>query len=95
MLMTFLFGCDGNDWEEDVEVTEEEYKRLQESHDSGEDFYKDESVRDIYEKVYDIAVESATASLLEFNEDIAEKYANVPDFKATDLYHVSVQYYLD
>ena len=45
--MTFLFGCNGNDWEEDVEVTEEEYARLEKAYKDGEDFCRCEAVRDI------------------------------------------------
>ena len=95
MLMTFLFCCNGGEWEEDVEVTEEEYERLQRSYASGKVFYEDESVRDIYHRVWDIANQSATSSLLAYNEDIAEKYGKDPDFKASDLYQIHIQFYFD
>lgn len=95
MLMTFYFGCNDGEWEEDVEVSEEEYERLRQSYKSGKDFYKDESVRDIYDRVWDIANASATESLIDYNEDIAEKYGNDPNFKASDLYAIHVQFYFD
>lgn len=95
MNMTFLFGCNGNDWEEDVEVTEEEYARLEKAYKEGKDFYRCDAVKDIYDRVWDIANQSATASLLEFDEDIAEKYKNDSSFMASDLYQINVQYYMD
>lgn len=95
MLMTFHFGCNGGEWEEDVEVTEDEYERLQRSYASGKDFYEDESVREIYSRIYDIADQSATESLLDYNEDIAEKYGKDPNFKASDLYQIYIQFYFD
>lgn len=93
MLMTFLFGCNGNDWEEDVEVTHEEYERLKKSYEDGMDFCDDENVKDIYDRVYDIADQSATESLLEFDEDIAKEYGGDPNFKASNLYMINVQFY--
>jgi hypothetical protein len=95
MDMTFLFGCNDGEWEEDVDVTEEEYERLRRSYASGKDFYEDESVRDIYKRVWEIADKSATSSLLAYNEDIAEKYGKDPNFKASDLYQIHVQFYFD
>ena len=95
MTMTFLFGCNGNDWEEDVEVTDEEYARLERAYKEGTDFYRCEAVKDIYDRVWDIANQSATASLLEFDEDIAKKYKDDENFKASDLYYITVEYYLD
>lgn len=95
MLMTFLFGCNVNDWEEDVEVTEEEYARLEKAYKDGEDFCRCEAVRDIYDRVWDIANESATESLLAYDEDIAQKYKGDNSFKASDLYQINVQYYMD
>lgn len=95
MTMTFLFGCNGNDWEEDVEVTDDEYARLEKAYKEGADFYRCEAVKDIYDRVWDIANQSATASLLEFDEDIAKKYQDDKNFKASDLYYITVEYYLD
>lgn len=95
MLMTFLFGCNGNDWEEDVEVTDEEYERLKAAYVVGGKFQNYKSVSDIYDRIYDIADRSATESLLEFDEDIAKKHKGDKNFKASDLYYITVEYYLD
>lgn len=95
MIFTFLFGCNGNDWEEDVEITEEEYARLNKYYNAGKDFCRCQEIKDIYERVWDIANQSATESLLEFDEDIADKYKDDDTFKASDLYQITVQYYMD
>lgn len=97
MYMTFLCGTSysPSDWEEDVEITEEEYERLVTAKKSGKDFYDCEEVRDIYDRVYDIVNESATDSLLQYDEDIKAKYGDNPNFKASDIYAIYIQYYLD
>jgi hypothetical protein len=91
MVVTFLFGLSsfGSDWEEDVELTEEEYERLVKALRTGRDFYHCEEVRDIYNRIHEIADASATDSLLAYNEDIKEKYGNNKNFKASDLYFVN------
>lgn len=92
--ITFLMGLDGNDWWEDVDVTDEEYERMRISLPySGGDFYQCEEVRDIYNRIWDIANELATESLLEYNEDIAAKYKDDKNFKASDLYQIHIQCY--
>lgn len=95
MYMTFLCGTSysPSDWEEEVEVTEEEYKRLTTAMKSEKDFYDCKEVRDIYERIYDIIDKSATDSLLCYDEDIKAKYGDNPDFKASDLYAIFVQFY--
>jgi predicted glycoside hydrolase/deacetylase ChbG (UPF0249 family) len=92
--MTFLCGTSysPSDWEEDIEVTEEEYERLTTAMKTGKDFYDCEEVKDIYNRIYDIVDESATESLLEYNEDIQEKYGDDADFKASDLYSIFIQF---
>ena len=74
------------------EVTEEEYERLTTAMESGEDFCDCEEVKDIYDRICDIVDEIATADLLAYNEDIKEKYGTNPDFKASDLYSIFVQF---
>ena len=94
MYMTFLCGSSysPSDWEEDIEVTEEEYERLTTAMKSGKDFYRCEEVKDIYERVYDIVDKSATSSLLAYDEDIKAKHGNNPNFKASDLYSIFIQF---
>ena len=97
MNMTFLCGtsCSPSDWEEDIEVTEEEYTRLTTAMKTGKDFYDCKEVKDIYDRIYDIVDASATADLLAYNEDIKEKYNNNADFKASDLYTIFIQFIED
>lgn len=91
MVVTFLCGLSsmGSDWEEDIELTEEEYERLVKALRTGRDFYHCEEVRDIYNRIHDILDESATESLLEYNEDMREKYGNDKTFKASNLYFIN------
>lgn len=92
--MTFLCGtsCSPSDWEEDIEVTEEEYERLSIAMETGKDFYDCKEVKDIYDRIYDIVDKSATADLLAYNEDIKKKYGNNPNFKASDLYAIFINF---
>jgi len=94
MYMTFLCGTSysPSDWEEEIEVTEEEYERLTTAMKTGKDFYDCEEVKDIYNRIYDIVDESATADLLAYDEDIKSKYGNNADFKASDLYSIFIQF---
>ena len=92
--MTFLCGTSysPSDWEEDIEVTEEEHERLTAAMNTGKDFYDCEEVKDIYNRVYDIVNELATDSLLSYDEDIKAKYGNNTNFKASDLYSIFIQF---
>jgi hypothetical protein len=97
MELTFNFGIvfgkgDSNDWEELVEVTEEEYNRLVDASRSGEDFCRCKAVKDIYDRIYDIADLSATESLKEYDPDLVEDYADDEDFRASDIYEIIVNY---
>lgn len=70
MLVTFdywvSFGKgDSGDSYIEMEVTEEEYARLQEAQESGEDFSMCESVEDLYERAYALAEKDATIDLRE------------------------------
>ena len=69
MLVTFDYSlCYGKgDYGEayiEIELTEEEYARLQEAMESGEEFYECESVKDIYDRAYELAEEEATCDLI-------------------------------
>ena len=62
MKVTFLFSAvfgkgDSTDWEADVEITEEEYGRIEEACRTGMDFRDCEEVEDIYNILLDIASE--------------------------------------
>ena len=94
MYMTFLCGTSysPSDWEEDIEVTEEEYERLTTAMETGKDFYDCEEVKDIYNRIYDIIDKSATSDLLAYDEDIQKKYGDDADFKASDLYSIFIQF---
>ena len=94
MYMTFLCGTSysPSDWTEDIEVTEEEYERLVKARKTGKFFYDCKEVKDIYDRIYDIVDESATADLLAYDEDIKEKYGNDANFKASDLYAIYIQF---
>jgi hypothetical protein len=96
MLVTFNCtlncGLDGSDWDMDVDVTEEEYERLKKAEESGKTFWECEEVRDIYMRVYDMANESATEDLKDYDEDFCERYEEDESLKADDLYSVNVHF---
>ena len=90
MLVTFNYSisfgkCDGADSYVEMEITEEEYARLQEAQESGEDFEDCELVADIYERVYELADEDATQDLID--ADYLEE-----DEKASELYSIVIDY---
>ena len=79
----------------DVELTDEEAERLIKYGTQAEIFYDDfsncEELKDIYEKVYALAVEQMTEELREFG-DLDEKYSSDPNFKVDDLYPCGVNF---
>lgn len=91
MLLTFnysiIFGKgDGAESCVEMEVADEEYERLQEAQESGEDFEDCELVEDIYERVYELADEDATQDLMdmgELDEDCE---------RASELYPIVIDY---
>ena len=90
MLVTFEYSlnfgkCDSGESYVEMEITEEEYARLQEAYESGEAFINCKSVADIYDRVYDLADEDATDDLLYV--DMLEEGE-----KASDLYSLIVYY---
>ncbi len=90
MLVTFEYslcfgkGHYGESYIE-MELTEEEYERLQEAMESGEDFYECESVKDIYDRAYELAEEEATCSLI--SEGILDT-----DRRASEMYPIEVYF---
>lgn len=90
MLITFDYsisfgkGDSGESYVE-MEITEEEYARLKEAQESGEEFIYCKSVEDIYNRVYELADEDATDDLIDV--DMLEEGE-----KASDLYSLIVYY---
>lgn len=104
-MVTVEFPCYTNygggnsvDWEIEVELTDEEYARLEavlENLDEDEEeieFFENKELEDIFKKVYALALEQATADALCYNEDLKEKYGNDPTWKASKLYNIGVEY---
>lgn len=90
MLVTFDYSlCYGKgDYGEayiEMELTDEEYKRLQLAKESGEEFIDCKMVQDIYNRVYDLADEDATCDLIDAG--ILDK-----DRRASELYPIEVYY---
>lgn len=90
MLVNFNYSIsfgkgDGADSYVEMEITDEEYARLQEAQESGEDFEDCELVADIYERVYELADEDATQDLIDA-EYLEE------DEKASELYSIVIDY---
>lgn len=69
----------------EMELTEEEYERIQEAQESGEEFADCESVADIYDKAYALADEDAT------NDLIAADMLDEGE-KASELYPIEVYF---
>ncbi len=90
MLVTFDYslsfgkGHSGESYIE-IELTDEEYKRLQVAQESGEEFMDCKLVKDIYDKVYELADEDATQDLV--FEGILDK-----DRRASESYLIEVYY---
>ena len=90
MLVTFdysiIFGKgDGEESYIEMEVTEEEYERLQSAQESGEEFEDCELVADIYERAYELADEDATQDLLD--ADMLDEGE-----KASELYSITLYF---
>lgn len=65
---------DYTDWDVEVDITEEEYQRLVQSAKENNTFDADETVRDIYDKVFD-AMLDVELEVLE-PEDIVDRMAS-------------------
>lgn len=90
MLVTFnysiIFGKgDGAGSCVEMEITDEEYERLQKAQESGEEFEDCELVEDIYERVYELADEDATQDLMDM--DYLEEGE-----KASESYPITIDY---
>ena len=81
----FYGGGDAGESFIEMEITEEEYERLKEAYESEEDFYECESVKDIYDRAYELADKEATSELISF-EVLSE------DQTASDMYPIEIHY---
>ncbi|MBO7240189.1 MAG: hypothetical protein J6V23_06880 [Bacteroidaceae bacterium] len=69
----------------EMEITEEEYARLQEAEETGDEFYACKMVEDIYNRAYELAEEDATDTLIE--EGILDQGR-----RASEMYPIEVCY---
>lgn len=100
---TFTAYCrfgkgDSGESEVEVELTDEEAKRLEFYGTQADiyynDFYNSKELKDIYDKVYAIAVDQMTEEMREygdFDEDEAEKISD-PNWKVDDMYACGVNF---
>ena len=88
-------GDSGESWI-DVELTDEEAKRLEKFGTQSEiyynEFYDCKELKDIYDKVYAIAVEQMTAELREYGDWDDDDEKNNPDWKIDDTYFCGVNF---
>ena len=91
---TYGKGDSGESWV-DVELTDEEAERLIKYGTDPDIYYNDfencEELKDLYQKIYALAVKQMTEELREFG-DLEEKYASDPNWKVDDLYHCGVNF---
>lgn len=89
-----IYGkLDSDLWEEEIEITDEEYERLREACSSGEWFADCEKVEDIYNRLHHIADLSATQMLLEYNYQLIESYIeDGKEFLASQVYDILIHW---
>jgi hypothetical protein len=79
----------------DVELTEKEAKKLIKYGTNPDVYYDDfencEELKDLYDKIYALAVEQMTDELRDFG-DLDDEYANDPDWKVDDTYRCGVNF---
>lgn len=97
---TFIAYCtfgkgDSGETEVDVELTDEEYERLIKFGTQPDiyynEFYRCKELEDLYNKIYNIAVDQMTEEMRDFG-DLEDKYANDPNWKVDDLYPCGVNF---
>lgn len=90
---------DNADWDFCYEVTEEEYARLRQAAKEGYDFYDAKDVADLYDKIYDAAVDEATDSFIENDPEMIEDYLDegqtLDEWRADDVYQIEVNFPYD
>lgn len=92
---TFGKGDSGESWI-DVELTDEEAERLVFYGTQPDIYYNGfsecEELKDLYKKIYAIAVDQMTEEVKEFGDWLDEEYADDPDWKVDDLYYCGVNF---
>lgn len=87
----YIHGFEG--WDEEVDLTSDEYDRLIDAMKKGEEFFDCEEIADIYKKVYSLVVSSATANFMEFMPEVVAPYVEEnKNWKADDTYFVGVNF---
>jgi hypothetical protein len=84
----YWYSFGGGDYGEsyfEMEISDEEYRRIQEAEESGEEFDECEAVADIYKRAYKLADEDATGNLTA--DGIIEK-----GMRAGSRYPITVRY---
>ena len=87
-------GDTGESWV-NVELTDEEEKRLIKYGTQADVYYNDFSrckeLEDIYQKIYTIAIKQMTDEFKCF-ENLDDKYASNPNWKIDDTYHCGINF---
>ena len=90
---TYGKGDSGESWI-DVELTDKEAERLIKYGTQAElyynGFYECKEIKDIYDKIYSLAVAQMTEELR--NGDLCEEYANNPNWYVDDTYQCGVNF---
>lgn len=80
----------------DIELTDKEAERLIKYGTQSDIYYNEfskcEELKDLYQKIYDIAVNQITEELREGGDWIDEEDATNPEWRADDLYHCGVNF---
>lgn len=97
---TFTAYCtfgkgDSGETEIEVELTDDEAERLvkfgTQPNIYYNGFYLCKELKDLYSKIYTLAVEQMTEEMRDFG-DLEEKYANDPNWQVDDLYACGVNF---
>ena len=92
---TFGKGDSGESWI-DVELTDEEAERLIKYGTQTEIYYNGFSqcneLKDIYKKIYALAIDQMTEEARDYAEWLSEEDRNNPNWKVDDDYHCGVNF---
>lgn len=87
-------GDSGESWI-DVELTDEEAEMLIKYGTQADTYYNGfygcEELKELYDKIYALAVDQMTEELRDFG-DLDDEYANNPNWKVDDTYHCGVNF---
>lgn len=88
-------GGDSRESWVDVELTDEEAEKLIKYGTQADIYYNDfrrcQELKDLYQKIYTIAVDQMTEELKAWG-DLDEQYANDPAWRINDLYQCGVNF---